>query len=67
MAEPESIFDWVDEERFASAIAEARADIAAGRTVPHEVVAAWLQRMANGERPPPPFSHTLRRKEDGQG
>jgi predicted transcriptional regulator len=67
MAEPKSIFDWVDEERFARAIAEARADFDAGRTVPHEVVAAWLERMAKGERPPPPLSHTLRQKNPEQG
>lgn len=61
MAEPKSIFDWVDEERFARAIAEARADFDAGRSVPHEVVAAWLLELATAietgaERPPPPLS-----------
>lgn len=61
MAEPDSIFDWVDEERKARAIAEARADFAAGRSVPHAVVAEWLLKLATaietgGERPPPPRS-----------
>ncbi|MFV3128170.1 hypothetical protein [Niveispirillum sp. KHB5.9] len=63
MEQAESIFDQVDETRKARAIAEARADVAAGRIVPHEVVAEWLQRMANGERPPPPYSHTLKKPE----
>lgn len=63
MDQAESIFDQVDEARKARAIAEARADVAAGRVVPHEVVAEWLQRMANGERPPPPYSHTLKKRD----
>jgi predicted transcriptional regulator len=52
-----SIFDDVDEARKARAIAEARADVAAGRVVPHEVVAEWLLKLADafekGEPPPP--------------
>ena len=58
-----SIFDDIDEARKARAIAEARADVAAGRVVPHAAVAEWLQRIANGERPPPPYSHTLKRQD----
>ena len=34
--------------------AEAEADYAAGRVVPHERVREWLARLARGERVPPP-------------
>ena len=34
--------------------AEAEADIAAGRVVPHERVREWLIRLAKCERVPPP-------------
>lgn len=34
--------------------AEAEADCAAGRTVPHEQVREWLARLAKGEKVPPP-------------
>ena len=34
--------------------AEAVADHAAGRVVPHERVRVWLGRLARGERVPPP-------------
>lgn len=63
MEQAGSIFDDVDEARKARAIEEARSDVAAGRVVPHAVVAEWLQRLANGERPPPPYSHTLKRQD----
>ena len=43
MAEPLSIFDTIDEEAEARAIAQARADIAAGRFVPHAKVVEWLR------------------------
>ena len=33
--------------------AEAEADCAAGRTVPHERVREWLARLAKGEKVPP--------------
>ena len=55
MAEPASIFDEIDEEAEARAIAVGRADIAAGKGVPHERVRAWLERLANGENVPPPI------------
>ncbi|MFY8092055.1 MAG: hypothetical protein ACOVN0_01115 [Niveispirillum sp.] len=63
MEQAGSIFDDVDEARKARAIEEARADVAAGRVVPHAVVAQWLERLAKGERPPPPYSHTLPRQD----
>ena len=34
--------------------AEAEADCAAGRVVPHERVREWLQKLARGEKVPPP-------------
>jgi predicted transcriptional regulator len=54
MTEPTSIFDARDEAAEAKAIAEALADVAAGRVVPHERVREWLLRLAKGERIPPP-------------
>ena len=54
-ADTKSIFD-----RPADAVAEARldaeaeADCAAGRVVPHERVREWLAKLARGERVPPP-------------
>lgn len=66
MAKPDSIYDWVDEARKARAITEARADIAAGRTVPHVAVAEWLERTARGE-PPSPYSYTLSKDDPGEG
>ncbi len=56
MEQAGSIFDDVDEAR------KARADIAAGRVVSHALVGQWLERMAKGERPPPPYSPTLPRQ-----
>jgi predicted transcriptional regulator len=57
MAEPEpiSIFDLeADEALEARLDAEAEADIVAGRVVPHEKVAAWLDELAEGKRSAPP-------------
>lgn len=61
MDDMRSIFDEVDEAAKARAIAEAEADVAAGRVVPHEIVRAWLLEMraaiADGRPlPPPPLS-----------
>ena len=56
MAETASIFDLVDEDELRRAVELAREDFAAGRSVPHEVAAEWLERLANGERPAPPIS-----------
>lgn len=41
MPTTKSIFDDIDEE--ARALAEAEADVAAGRVMPHEEVAKWLK------------------------
>ncbi len=57
MEQAGSIFDDVDEARKARAIEEARADVAAGRVVPHAVVGPWLLTLADalqtGEALPP--------------
>ena len=54
-AEDQSIFeiepDAAHEERLD---AEAEADYAAGRVVPHNRVREWLLKLARGERTPPP-------------
>ena len=54
MAERASIFDMIDETAEAQAIAKARAEIAAGKGVPHERVREWLMKLAKGEVAPPP-------------
>jgi predicted transcriptional regulator len=57
VAEPElkSVFDLKpDAAHEARLDAEAEADYAAGRVVPHERVVEWLTKLANGERAPPP-------------
>ncbi len=60
MDDMRSIFDEVDEAAKAKAIAEAEADVAAGRVVPHEKVAEWLRALATAyeqglPRPKPPI------------
>jgi predicted transcriptional regulator len=57
MAETEtkSIFDMEpDAAHEARLDAEADADYAAGRFVPHDRVREWLKKLARGERIPPP-------------
>ena len=50
-----SIFDLPpDAEAEARLDAEAEADRAAGRVVPHERVREWLAKLARGEKVPPP-------------
>jgi predicted transcriptional regulator len=54
---PASDFKGLTEaERDAALIAEAEADFAAGRCIPQEEVAAWLDTWGKGERVPPPAS-----------
>ena len=48
-----SIFE-IDEEAEAAADAEGLADIAAGRVVPHEEVAAWLNTWGTPDEKPAP-------------
>ena len=53
--DPASIFDLEPEPDFeARRDAEAEADILAGRVLPHETVAAWLDELAKGHKVPPP-------------
>ena len=50
-----SIFDMEpDAAHEARLDAEADTDYEAGRVVPHERVREWLQKLARGERVPPP-------------
>ncbi|MBV9747875.1 MAG: CopG family transcriptional regulator [Acetobacteraceae bacterium] len=54
MAEQASIFDALDDEAEAQAIARAEAEIDAGKGVPHERVREWLEQLARGANVPPP-------------
>jgi predicted transcriptional regulator len=61
MSNTANIFDVVDDDALFRAIDEGRADVAAGRTVPHEIVREWLKNLANGEfDAPPPLSTTIK-------
>jgi predicted transcriptional regulator len=51
MADTKSVFDMVDQDAEQRAIAKARAEIAAGKGVPHEKMPEWL---AKGDAVPPP-------------
>lgn len=55
MAQPRTIFGDGDEAIEEAAIAEANAQIDAGRGIAHEVVGEWLQRLARGEAARPAF------------
>jgi len=54
MKAEQAIFDEVDEASDAAAIAEARAEIAAGQGISHEAVKAWLQSWHSADSLPPP-------------
>jgi predicted transcriptional regulator len=54
MAEVRSVFDQIDPEAEARAIAEAETELDAGKGVPHEKVREWLLKLARGEVTPPP-------------
>ena len=54
MAQPKTIFDEADETLEEAAIEQARAEIVAGKGIPHEVVGEWLRRLARGENVPLP-------------
>jgi len=54
MAGQVTIFDGVDEAAEAQAIAEAEADIAAGRVVAHADVVKWLRSWGTPEELPCP-------------
>jgi predicted transcriptional regulator len=54
MAETKCVFDEIDADIEARAIAEAEAEIDAGKGVPHATVREWLLKLAKGEIVPPP-------------
>ncbi|MBQ1561117.1 MULTISPECIES: antitoxin [Caulobacter] len=57
MAKPEpDIFDEFEDEADRQAMAEADADIAAGRVVPHERVVEWLKSLGTPNQLPTPYS-----------
>lgn len=54
MAEPTTAIAETDTEEEKRAIAKARAEIAAGKGVPHAKVQAWLKKLRDGKVEPPP-------------
>lgn len=54
MGETKSVFDEMDADIEARAIAEAETEIDAGKGVPHVKVREWLLKLAKGEIAPPP-------------
>jgi predicted transcriptional regulator len=56
MAEPATAFEPLDEDAKTRAIAEARAQIAAGHTIPLADIVRWLDSWGTpNELPPPPW------------
>jgi predicted transcriptional regulator len=54
-AEIKSVFDIEPDAAIEACLdAEAEADYAAGRVIPHERMRDWLAKLAQGERVPPP-------------
>ena len=54
VAEVKSVFEKIDDESEARAIAEAEAELDAGKGIPHEKVREWLLKLAKGKILPPP-------------
>jgi hypothetical protein len=54
MAEPTTTVCETDTEEEKRAIAKARAEIAAGKGVPHKKVRLWLEKLREGKVEPPP-------------
>lgn len=55
MAKPEpSLFDEIDEDAEERAIAEAEADLAAGRVISNEAMTRWLLSWGKPDELPPP-------------
>ena len=54
MADSASVFDKIDDEAEARAIAKARAEIAAGQGIPHDEVVKWLQSWGKPDELPCP-------------
>ncbi len=54
MPEPATLFEQDDDAAEAEAMAEAEADVAAGRVVSHDAVARWLRSWGSDDELPPP-------------
>jgi len=54
VAEVKSVFEQIDDESETRAIAEAEAELDAGKGIPHEKVKEWLLKLAKGEILPLP-------------
>jgi len=54
MAEPKSVSDEIDEEAEQRDLEKARAEIAAGKGVPHQKVREWLRNLRDGRVETPP-------------
>ena len=54
MSKPSNVFEPENDEAEERAIAEAEADLEAGRVVPHDQVRTWLDELAAGKRRPRP-------------
>ena len=54
ISEEPDIFDEIDEEAEERAMAEAEADIAAGRVISHEAMVRWLESWGTPNELPPP-------------
>lgn len=54
-----SIFSYADPDADERSLAEAEADVAAGRLIPHEEVSKWLLTWGTPEETPPPASWRL--------
>ncbi len=61
MAEPKSVSDEIDEEAEQRDLEKARAEIAAGKGVPHQKVREWLRNLPDGRVETPPCAVCGRR------
>lgn len=54
MAEPATAFDPTDDNALSRAIAEARAQVKGGKTIPLDEVSRWLDSWGQADERPPP-------------
>jgi predicted transcriptional regulator len=54
MEKSKTIFDEIDQDAEARTIAEAEADVAAGRVVPHDELVTWLRSWGTPDELPCP-------------
>lgn len=54
MAEPATVFEPTDDEALTQAVAEARAQVAAGQVIPLSDVARWLDNWGTPDEGPAP-------------